>query len=193
MGEPWKGKHYDLTHMLILGESAYSWDEDGEIQHPDENHAIGSVEWTIENFDQSARTMRMISRALAGEEWPSAERLKFVWNRVAFTNFVDGTVGEGARKRPTAAMWADAQLKFLPLLEHIRPRRVIVLGQDLWSNMPETDLYITDAVQGYRLADGTHAICQQVPHPAAGLSWRQLAAIVFFKHERELASLQEQF
>jgi hypothetical protein len=193
MGEPWKGKHYDLTHMLILGESAYSWEEDGKIQHPNENHAIELVEWTIENFYQAPRTMKMISRALAGEEWPSVERLEFVWNRVAFTNYIYGSVGEGPRTRPTAAMWADAKLKFRPLLERICPMRIIVLGQNLWRNMPETDLYLTDAVQGYRFADGTHAMCQQVLHPTGGLSWRQLAAIVFFTHERELASLQEQF
>jgi hypothetical protein len=186
MGEPWKGKHYDITRLLILGESAYSWEEDGVVQHPDENHAIGSVEWTIEHFDQAARTMKMISRGLAGEEYPSQERLSFVWNRISFMNYIDGAVGEGARIRPTDSMWADAKVKFFPMLERLRPKRIIILGADLWRNMPETDFHLTDSVQAYRLTDGTFAMCQQVLHPAGGLSWGQLAAVVHFTYQREM-------
>ena len=184
--KPWKGKQYDLGRLLIHRESTYSWRENGEIQHPTEDHATGSVEWTIEHFDQAARTMKMISRALAGEEYPIAQRLQFVWNRVAFTNYIEGTVGAGARLRPTQQMWDDAKLKFRPLLEELRPRRIIVLGLDLWSKMPDADFDLTDPVQGYRLEDGTLAMCHQVLHPAGGFSWRQLAAIVYFPCEREL-------
>jgi hypothetical protein len=58
--KPWIGKEYVITQLLILGESAYSWVENGEIQHPTEGHEIGSVKWTIENFDQAARTMKKL-------------------------------------------------------------------------------------------------------------------------------------
>jgi hypothetical protein len=52
-------------------------------------------------------------------------------------------------------MFRDAQQPFLELLEELRPRprRIIVLGKTMWSNMPVCSLYRHKDLQAYRLAD----------------------------------------
>jgi hypothetical protein len=56
----------------------------------------------------------------------------------------------------------------------------------MWSNMPDTDIFITDDVQGYHVG-GDVMMCWATNHPSGGLSWRQLAAVIHFTYERELS------
>ena len=96
MFQPWKGSKYDVTRLLILGESPFSWWEDDELRHPLPQHFIEMFKWAIDSFPDCGRFFAMVSRGLANEENPSKERLKFVWDRAAFTNYVSGTVGDGS-------------------------------------------------------------------------------------------------
>jgi hypothetical protein len=80
-------------------------------------------------------------------------------------------------------MWDSASARFPVLLEQLKPKHMIVLGRELWGNMPlETDIVISDDVQGYRLSDGDFALCWAVDHPSSSraLSWRGLASIIHF-------------
>ena len=52
--------------------------------------------------------------------------------------------------------------------------------------MPETDIYITDELQGYRLAEGEVMMCCAVNHPAGGHLSRELASVIYFSYEQEL-------
>lgn len=185
--QAWIGENYDSTRLLLLGESAYSWhEENGDLRHPSLRHSIDLVEDVLHDFASAPAFIRMLSRALANEVDPSAELLRAVWQKVAFTNYVTGTVGEGPRQRPSPEMWNGAKEALPGLLAELRPRRAVVLGKTMWSKMPECEVRITDDVQGYRLPDGSLALCWALNHPSRGLSWRQLAAVVQFACEREL-------
>lgn len=191
MSEPWVGPRYDATRLLILGESAYSWwdDETGDVVHPPDQHCSDLVRRVLEDFDDCMRNLRfmvLLSRGLTGEHHPSEETLRFAWERVAFTNYITTTVGVGARLRPSDAQWNDAKSAFPELLDRLLPLRVVVLGKSMWGKMPGADFYFTDDVQGYRLADGSRATCWAVNHPAGGLSWKQLAAVVQFAYPNAL-------
>lgn len=187
---PWVGEHYDETRLLLLGESAYSWrDGNNQLRDPTPDLPTEMVKEVLDDFRSAddMRFMKMLSRGLAGEEEPSKEQLYYVWNRVALTNYIGGTVGEGPRKRPTSGMWKAAKRAFHPdILNELRPRRIIVLGKDMWSQMPETNVYMTDDVQGYFLDDGSVAVCFALHHPARGLSWARLADTIHFALGREL-------
>lgn len=181
----WVGDEYQATRLLLLGESQYSWLENGEVVHPSLDHATEMVEDVLRRFPTYS-FMTKLSMALACEERPSLERLKQVWNRVAFVNYVPGTVGVGARVRPTPEMWAAAKNSFPDILKRLRPRRIVVLGITMWSMMPDSDLHITDNVQAYRLPDGSLSICWALNHPSRGLSWRELAGVIYFGSANEL-------
>jgi len=186
MFHPWIGSKYDATRLLILGESAYSWWEHDEERHPSPQHSTRMVKWTVDTFPNCGRFFTMLTRALANEQNPTQDRARSVWDRIAFTNYVSGTVGEGSRVRPTAEMWAAAKQDFLPQVSKLNPRRIIILGTTMWGKMPDANIYITDEVQGYRNGDNI-MMCCAVSHPAGGLSWRKLASVIQFTYERELA------
>jgi hypothetical protein len=186
MAAVWRGEAYDKhRQLLLLGESAYSWLQDGEVAQPSPRHAIESVEETIANFPTS-RFMTMLTRALAGAEWPTKRQIKTAWSRAAFANYIEGTVGLGPRQRPTTEMWESAKLAFPSLLNDLSPKHVIVLGKIMWGLMPDTDVWLTDDVQGYRLDNGTFAVCWAVDHPSAGLSWDRLSRLIAFALTRKL-------
>jgi len=189
MFKPWIGSEYESTRLLILGESAYSWWEGDELRNPSLEHSTEMVKWAVENRLEDNRFFGMVSRALARTQNPNRKCLETLWNRVAFTNYVSQTVGEGARNPPTPAMWEAAKREFLPGLSRLFdpiPRRVLVLGKTLWDKMPEnTDVFLTDDVQGYQIGNQL-VLCWATYHPAGGLSWRQLAAVIHFTYGQEL-------
>jgi len=41
----WRGDAYHSSRLLIIGESQYSWRENGRWVHPDKNQASESVKW----------------------------------------------------------------------------------------------------------------------------------------------------
>jgi hypothetical protein len=186
MYKPWIGPNYNETRLLILGESAYSWPEDNARADPSVDHSTECAQWICDHFDMSRGFLTTLSRALANDYEPTPRQLRSAWNRVAFTNFVTGTVG-GVGERPSPAMWAAAKKDFLPhLSEFFRsdpkpmPKRIIVIGKGMWEEMPDPDVRISDDVKGYRLEDQV-VMCSGLPHTRAGLSWRQLASAIHFE------------
>ena len=182
---PWRGELYDEHRLLLLGESAYSWVEEGEIAHPSPRHAADSVENMLDG-GKVGRFMTMVTCGLAGCENPTAEQSAAAWKKVAFFNYVTSTVGVGAGVRPSQEQWDQAALAFPGMLRALQPRTVVVLGKQMWGHMPEPGVWLTDDVQAYELPDGGAAVCWAVQHPAAGLSWRRLQQVIAFAQERRL-------
>ena len=161
--QPWKGDHYDETGLLLLGKR----------QDPKRDLPKKRVKEVLNDFGSVNAFMKMLSQGLVGEEKPSKERLHHVWHRVAFTYYVGETKSDFCSN----------------ILNKLQPRRIIVLGKKLWSEMPKVaykDVYMTDDVQGYSLKDGSVAVCFALHHPARGLSWVRLADTIHFALGREL-------
>jgi hypothetical protein len=179
---PWIGEAYSLSRLLILGESAYSWIEDGELRHPSKNHPTEIVRWAIEDFENMGRAafLKSVTRALANRDGPIRAERKKAWNSCAFTNYVAGTVGKGARKRPSKKALTGARKPFLNLIETIKPQRIIVLGKDMWRSMPACAIYVTDDLQAYKLRNGALAWSLCVSHPAGrgSLDWASLSKVI---------------
>lgn len=186
MSNMWLGSNYAETRLLLLGESAHTWEEDGKTYQPGPDHARGLVEDIIEKMStgkikKENRFMVMLSRGLCGEECPDRTKLEGAWARVAFANYV-GEAVSAARVSPTSEMWEKAEKNFPAILEELHPRNVIVLGERMWGKMPSAPLWLTNDVQGYEISENAFAICWNVSHPTAskGLSWRRLASLVTF-------------
>jgi hypothetical protein len=185
--KPYKGSHFALTRLLLLGESAYSWTEKGETVHPSAHHPRDSVDWITSDFyGKGLRFLRTLSRGITNEEHPKPDQLKAAWDRVAFANYVPGTIGEFG-SRPRKEHWDRARSEFPALLECVKPLRMIVLGRTMWRKLSPCadvgeglDAYAgkSFATYAFKLSSGELCWCQPVSHPRAGLSWRTLAALI---------------
>ncbi|MGD0911383.1 MAG: hypothetical protein ABR928_05775 [Terracidiphilus sp.] len=180
--KPWIGEEYKKTGLLVLGESAYGWrDEHGDIVEPSSDHPTGVVRcWGIEHFGKRGYHTAM-SRALSGKEAPTLKERENAWKRVAFTEFIQSTVGVGAGRAPTSKQIDVARELFLPFLETFRPLKVLITGKRMWNDyLPGCNgPHICDDLQAYRLADGTLVWCLAVPHPAnrqkgVGFPWARI-------------------
>jgi hypothetical protein len=158
-------------------------EQDKQLHHPDVNHSSSKVREAIEEFPNAGRFFNMLTRGIAGKQDPSPEEVDFAWNRVAFTNYVDGTVGDGSRERPTSEMWEEAKSSFFDGIRRVKPRpnRIIVLGLHMWGKMPDSTVHYSDTVQEYDV-DGDAIVCLAVSHPAGRLSWGPLAGVIHFTY-----------
>ena len=117
-----------------------------------------------------------MTRALAGVEAPTREQREAAWNGCAYTIYVPGSVGEGPRTRPSEEQWQAASEPFRQLLHKLAPRRCVIFGKIAWSRMPETQVYLSDDVQAYRLPGGALCWCLCLTHPSGrgAPSWRTM-------------------
>jgi hypothetical protein len=186
--KPYIGPHFASTRLLLLGESAYSWKNNkGEIEHPSADHPTEQVNGIIAKFDDPVQPfMQTLSRALANDFTPSPERLMYVWSRVAFANFVPGTVGifgETDTLRPSPQDWERGKSEFYALLEEVKPLRMMVLGLEAWENLPGAYLGEERGAMAFRLSTGELCWCLPLRHPSAKncpTTWKQLAAAIYF-------------
>jgi hypothetical protein len=177
MWEPWIGKDYERTRILLLGESCYCWWSEDEtvLEWPEPNHPTNVVSWMIDHFESTRNNKfsKMLTRSLTNEYWPERSARSAAWNQVAFTNYVpvamqpEAGKKNGARIRPSREQWASAREEFPQLLSMLtpRPRVIFVLGYELWNNLPSENW--RENPQGYLLSDGQLARCVRCKHPGA--------------------------
>jgi len=179
MWEPWIGPGYKGGRVLLLGESCYDWlDEAGIMQYPQADHPSIIVGKAKAAPLLGAATMIKLTRALAHCKTPTQEEASIGWDRIAFTNYIPVSVGHGARIRKTQAMWRQGEAELPAVLNALSPSVVVVLGCDMWSRMPATQVVVSDKVQGYPLLNGDVAMCHAHPHPSMGRPWDYYAAVI---------------
>lgn len=183
--EPWIGKNYSSARVLILSESVYSWrDDDQNLIDPTSSHPTENLlYWGIDHFGKRGYYTSM-GRALCGTKTPTTPELRKVWNEYALTPYVQSSVGEGWKRRPTKKQWKDAAACFESLIEKLRPRKIIVTGKTMWNNMPEcAGSYLCDDLQAYKLSNGSLVWCLAVPHPSnrklkEGFQWERVGTAI---------------
>jgi len=132
---PWVGEFYESKDVLpyrtlVLGESNYTTEENF-----DSNLVIACIREHIgsnrdDNFSRFATKTR---RVILGRE--TEVTAKEFWENAAFYNFIQYRVGELSKQRPTQKMWDDSIQAFEELIDKIKPERVLVLGQENWTNL----------------------------------------------------------
>ena len=94
------------------------------------------VKWHV--YTKRVRVFTKVQKILAaipvGKPVSDDQRSAF-WESVAFDNYIQTSVGEHARDRPTPEMWEAAKKPFLQTLNRLKPEYLIVLGRELEKNV----------------------------------------------------------
>ena len=179
--QPWVGKNYPASRILLLSESTYDWlNDEGEVATPQSTHPGDSLLWNVEHFGRN-RYFTQMNRSLCGKHTPSVGEMMEVWQDLAYTIFVQDSVGFGSGVRPAGTHWQQAGPHFLNLLEELRPTKVIVTGKEMWDRMPDCSVRLVDDIQAYKLKDNSLIWCLALPHPAnrtQGFSWEAISASI---------------
>lgn len=112
---------------MLLGEAHYGDPE------PD-----ATIRYTTEyvNEEWSHRCWTITMQIVTGKHHWEIDRKEF-WDNVAFYNYIEEPVGDGPRERPTEEIWANAQEPLLEVLRQLKPSHLLVLGGELWENLPQ--------------------------------------------------------
>lgn len=123
MRAPWIGSRFE--GLLILGESHYGEPEDLELTKT-------VVQGVVDRSAPHAFFTK-VEIAVTGESSSRSGSDSF-WQTVAFANFCPGAV-DGPRQRPSFEMWTEGYRLFPKLMSFVKPKRVLVLGYQLWDNI----------------------------------------------------------
>jgi len=167
--KPWIGKYYEKgihgKRILILGESHYDCYEETSTIECINIQLKGKETWRF--FTNITITFL--------NKHPSLEDKYNFWHSVGFYNYIQESVGDGPRERPTKEMWDNAQSGFKELLQIYKPQAVIVLGYQLWENLPPEEIqgpFIEFSEQKetaiYQIDAGSQALAYAILHPSSG-------------------------
>jgi len=175
---PWVGNRYESSpfgkKILILGESHYGWKGSGNIdEQPDVTERVVS-EQLAGNYIK--RFWTNIATAFLNRKPTLADKREF-WNSVAFYNYVQCSVGDRARIRPTSDKWQSGESAFFEVLESLTPKLIVVLGYALWDHLPIANSERSSKLSGHDyirtrryLFDAGSAFVINVKHPSTGFN-----------------------
>lgn len=184
---PWVGANYAASEerLLILGESHY-----GEESMPGNSTITLTQEYVDEKWTHRFWTSTM--QVICGQPHWELDRKEF-WQSVAFYNYVQQPVAETAKVAPTAEMFSLSREAFFSVLSQLAPKKILVLSNRLWENMP------TDGLPGPHLSygedtretllyqyEGGQALACWVPHPSYNFSWPQWHPMIKALLDKEL-------
>ncbi len=174
--QPWNGDRYGERsgkRVLVLGEAHYSWKAKPVLD-------AGTTRELVSNQISGDHTYAFwthVARAFIDKKPTLKEKGDF-WHTVAFSNYIQESVGDGPGIRPTPEMWKKAVPAFIELLERLTPQVIIVLGYSLWNHLPR-DMGSPDFVMDdpknmrtwrYPLSNGRSCLAYPVRHPSSGFN-----------------------
>ncbi len=178
---PWVGANYtngiNGKRIMALGESHY-------CNHPSEavpeitNSVILDLLNPSSDHEGYKNTYTKFERALALKTLSQAEKAE-LWNSIAFYNYVQVPM-TGARVSPTKDDFVNSTEALFKVLNQHLPNILIVWGQRLYKNLPESghqgqDLILPDGKISetwiYPLSNGHNVYILPINHPSSGFSW----------------------
>lgn len=187
--KPWIGADYESgwkgIRTLVLGESHYEWEEDKSLTP---TLTIGCIEEQIQG-DYTKQFWTNIVVAFLGKR-PTLEEKRSFWQSVAFYNYIQESVGFGARVRPNTERWRNAKKPFSEILAKLKPQFLVVMGKQVWYGLPDFDGYYGPSIEGaptpktwiYPLSETETCLTFPLRHPSAGFSGRTLHPFLIEAH-----------
>jgi hypothetical protein len=174
---PWVGDRYTAggqfgVRLLLLGESMY--------QKGPGSLTPGILTSMIERIirgESRHKFFTLVYQTVAGRtkrESAPAEVAAF-WQSVAFYNYIQSSVGDQPRQRPTEESWAQSRGALVEVVGQIAPQAVLVLGRELWKRLVSLGLVQATGEEFGRLNVGPGAVATFINHPSSprGFTWQK--------------------
>lgn len=171
--EPWVGANYGGglygKKILIIGETHYCENpDDCDCEQTGDSDLCKKktrleVESQLGENSSSNSVYAKIAKMLLGKESNkdlSEEEKKEFWHSVAFYNYVQISGIKCSQLLPTKDMWDLSEKAFHEVIEVLAPDFILVLGEELWNNLPgqddeETDWPIATKIQIGEISEQT--------------------------------------
>lgn len=126
----------DGVRLLLVGESHY---EEKELA-PE-----ASRRYTLSNFGEYVDTrldlkkdstfFKRVGKLPTLKEDASRAEVAKAWRKVAFTNFLQGSVGDKAADRPDKRLWDTGELALREIVHELEPDAVLFISKSVWDRV----------------------------------------------------------
>jgi hypothetical protein len=176
----WTGANYEVggyqgRRLFLLGESAYGVRTWTPAEQNDFIRANISGECNHHFYTKVYNTFSSVTK------WVSPQSFRDFWNGIVFYNYIQETVGDRPKCRPTKEMWVRWKDPCIQTIEAQNPKRILVLGKQLWWTLIGLGMIQTNEDKTMGLVFGTNRVkCNFIPHPSSvgfqPAAWRDLTA-----------------
>lgn len=142
---PWVGPKYNSdglagTRLLVLGESHYGQSED---LRPGFTRDV--IRRNVYQGRHSFFTVltKLLLNQKAG--FIRQKNREFIWDRIAFYNYVQGMAGTGARDSVPKNLWETSQEAFYSVVKAVRPNALLIVGKTLRKHLPDLNMHTATA------------------------------------------------
>jgi hypothetical protein len=198
--DPWEGAGYcsvqnreseilpNDVRLLVLGDSHYGIDDD------ERSDFTGHVVECFLKKGENPRFFGAVTSTLSGNRYGDMQKdkIRSVFNDIAFYNFVKESAGPIARSAPTRRAFTNSYAAFFEVLTALAPTHVWVCGRRLWNNMPYSknmpefpfiDLGTIEkcgkrAGIGEYLVGASKVRCLATGHPSGAFSWKDWRPLI---------------
>lgn len=177
---PWIGPQYGSStagepRILVLGESHWG---NPNCRYPEFTRDVVRRA-VFEGRDRFFTKVAKLVRGVPVGAYLDTPSYRDFWNRVVFYNYVQELVGPTHDCRPAPAQWETGKAPFLQLIREQRPQAIVVLGKELWANLPSPAQPTSESdaagqkfeVHWYDCGQGQFAAAAWVNHPSSW-GWR---------------------
>jgi hypothetical protein len=149
VGKNYETKGFNGLKLLILGESHYCGDECEVCGKLPDNECSKFTEEVLNRYfdykkgnvphENWMTTFTRFTNVLLEEQADNVTVLDF-WDSVIFYNYVQSST-KGPRIPPTSRQFDESKDAFIEVLENYKPHLILVWGNRLWENLPDTGLW----------------------------------------------------
>ena len=146
VGKNYEHKGFNGLKLLILGESHYCGEDCESCGDISNNECADFTKTVIHGFinykrgnEDHADWMRTFTRftnVLLNDKVDNETLIDF-WDSVVFYNYVQSSTN-GPRISPTSLQFEKSKNAFIEVLEVYKPDLILVWGERLWYNLPDT-------------------------------------------------------
>lgn len=174
---PWIGDRYATDRLLVLGESAYNEADPSKPVLPQDS--VSGVLNRLDGKGPAQKWHRHFKRTFHSVEGPEAiwsfQTANRFFNEIAYTNYIQTSVGPAACYRPRPEQWVEARRPFRELLENLRPQYLLILGFSVWRDIILEFKIPKAEFETYRLLlddkTASQTLISVIPHPS---SWSRM-------------------
>lgn len=134
IGDDYKSGLAGGVRLLLVGESHY--EKKGLTIDESRNYTLYNFgDYVDANCDLSGDStfFKRIGKLPTLKEGPSRSEIADAWRRVAFTNFLQRSVGEKASDRPGQDLWGTGEPALREIVNRLEPDAILFISKSVWN------------------------------------------------------------
>lgn len=175
IGDDYKSGLAGGVRLLLVGESHY--EENDLPLNESRNYTLSNFGGYVDE-SQGLSGKKVFFKRLGElptcKEDSSRRDIAEVWRRIAFTNYVQRSVGERPTYRPSKTLWASGEAALREIVDRLKPDAILFISKSVWDRVKSGRWSDQEPIAAQRCSrrlwlyphGAGEALCTWVYHPS---------------------------